>query len=330
MRYNCNNMISIRRALLLTISLMLVIGQASADPKRIGHSRNSSIEMGVQFGTGGFGYKLPKNSGLEAKNIASLSWQIHTGYNYFFLENMGVGIGLDVSSFAQTSRLNGTLSYLDVTDTDGERYTHRLDLDDWTERQNAYFVEIPLGLKFCGGGPNVYFIAELGAKVGFNVAASYKGIKGTTTHYGVYPMWGTELEPLVLRDMDPHGFYTATDYHPQGKFDPNWKLSASVYGKIGMAVPVAEYLDMTFQVCAQYSLTDSYKAGGENELGFLNDRKGQEEAHYFLPEYSSILGTKYTSGACRPWSVGLEIGLRYTFPAKAPCYPCRNAYYYNK
>ena len=278
----------------------------------------SAFELGLGAGYGTLGYKAGEN--LPTMNITtSGSWSMtgHVGYSFFFCDYVGIGVGADITRHGQSAKLNGEQVWSDVTDTDGELYTHHTRLDGWKENQQTWYIEVPVSLKFNIPAGPIYVLAELGGKYGLPISSSYNG-SGDITHYGVYGPWALEL-----RDMPDHGYYTESGYRPSEKME-GLKNRWSVFGKVGVGIPLNDWLDLTAQVYGQYALTSIGEAGGTENLGFLGDRAGQEKAHYFMSDYASITKTNLVNGQMKPWNIGVEIGLRFVIEhRKKECWPCK-------
>ena len=300
-----------------TFVLMLLVAM-TAVAQSTDHSRGHSLEVTVGGGYSSLGYKPNSFETLDASSSGSYNLQAHIGYNFFFIEYMGVGIGADIARYGHTTTLKGELVYAGVTDTDGERYDHHVSLHDWDESQDLWALEVPLSLVFSIPiQDRVYITAQVGGKCGVPVASNYKG-SGTITHYGYYEPWD-----LTLSDMANHGFYTNKDFAPKGKWDS--QIYWSVFAKAGVAIPLIEHLDLLVQVYFNYALTKASQEGEEyGVVGFRNDRADGAAIHTFMPEYTDLRNTPVITSTYKPWSVGAEVGIRYTIPMRQHSkYPCR-------
>lgn len=234
----------------------------------------------------------------------------HVGANIFFCEWVGIGIGADITRYYGTVTLNDQLSWQDVTDTDGENYTHLLAVEGWKERVALTYISPGASLLFAAPVGPVYLSGAVGAEYGFYLGGSYAG-SGTLIHSGFYAPWN-----LTLSDLPDHGFYTETQFHPTGKtidFAPDLFVTA----RLGVLIPLIEHLDLTAHVTAKYGLLGKTAVGGYNPVGFRDDRAGMADAHYFMSDYQSLLTTPVVSGNVHPLLVGAEIGVRYTIPFKS-------------
>lgn len=289
------------------------------------HSKGHSFELTIGGGYSSLGYNAKKvTDNLVPSSSGSYALGAHIGYNWFFTEYVGLGIGVDAQRYGHSTSLNGTLTWQGVTDTDGELYDHRLALNSWKENQQYWNVEIPLSLVFSFPiREKVYITAQIGAKYCMPISGSYSGA-GVLTHSGYYQPWN-----LTLEDKPNHGFYTESDFHPKGNMPSRhyW----SIFAKLGVAIPIADQLDLLIQANINGAITPCVKEGEQQLIGFRNDRAGQEQTHYFMNDYTALYNTEFTNGAIKPFSAGLEIGIRYTIRSnKRRSYPCRclRDYYY--
>lgn len=287
------------------------------------HSKGHAFELTVGGGYSSLGYKVNNVADqLASKTTGSYSLQAHFGYNWFFTEYMGLAVGVDAQHYGQKATLNGLLTWNGVTDTNGERYNHILGLNNWSERQNYWAVEIPVSFVFSIPVRDVLYItAQLGGKYGLPLSQSYAG-SGALTHSGFYEPWN-----LTLTNKPNHGFYTEQNFSPKGTLSK--KNYWAIFAKAGVAIPLVDHLDLLVQAYFNYVLTNINESGQNEPLGFRNDRPGQEEAHYFMRNYTDLSNTGVINQPFKPWSVGLEIGVRYTIATKkAHKYPCRCLGYY--
>jgi len=299
---------------------LLILALAAALPVWCApnHSKGHSFEFTIGGGYSMLGYGVKQaTENLTPTSSGSYGVGLHLGYNWFFTEYVGLGVGVDAQRYGQSTTLNGTLSWIGVTDTDGELYDHRLALHSWKESQQYWNVEIPLSLVFSiPVDEKIYITAQIGAKYCVPISGSYSG-GGVLTHSGYYQPWN-----LILEDKPNHGFYTENDFHPNGRMPKSnyW----SIFGKLGVAIPLVDNLDMLIQATVNGAITPCAKEGEAQIIGFRNDRAGQEQTHYFMTDYIALYNTEFTTGKIKPLSAGLEIGIRYTIQAhRHRRYPCR-------
>lgn len=272
------------------------------------------IELSGGGGWSSMGVKNAANDqhDLKFKSLGSYGYTGHIGLAYMLNPYIGLGIGADFTRIGGGVQLEGKMRWNNVGDTERELYHHIAMLDGWKEQQELLLVEIPIALRFGAAiGSTVEFTGEAGVRIGLPMKAN-NTLAGTVTHQGEYDPWA-----LLLNHVDNHGFYTA-DFATQPTI--NTRTCCSLYAKLGIQTPIKDDVVWFYtQVYGAYSLSNALTLG-EQELGFRNDGKGQEDAHSFMADYNSIYDTHYIAKV-RPIQVGVEVGLRFfLFPKQH--YPC--------
>lgn len=272
------------------------------------------IELSGGGGWSSMGYRTTngEQGSLTLKNMNSYTFGGHVGLAYMISPYIGLGVGADFTRIGGGLELGGMMKWRDVADTEGERYNHKSLLNGWKEQQEELMVEIPISVRFGAGiGAAVEFTGEVGVAIGLPMKSSNR-LSGTVTHVGEYEPW-----VLELGRVNNHGFYTAEF---QGTPAIRTRMMYSAYVKAGIQVPLHDVVWFYSQVYAAYALTNALELG-TNELGFRNDDWGQEDAHSFMADYTSVVDTKYVEKV-NPVRLGLEVGLRFfLIPKKhVPCH----------
>lgn len=306
------------KRLLLVISVLFFLLPVWAEKE--GHSRGISFDANLGAGWTTLGYRLQPLSDWSASANGNYGLNGHLGVNFFFSEYIGLGIGADITRFGETLSLTGRMQWDGVTDTDGEKYCHILDVKKWNEQQQYTYVSPQAMLLFAFPVGSLYLTGGLGAEYGFCLTGSFKG-SGDLMHTGYYEPWH-----LTLSNMPPHGFYETKDFHPSGELT-NGGAQVALIGRIGVLIPLQEHLDfmingifkyafMTGEAAGNPKYSDLGIAGGNRPLGFRDDHTGMTEAHYFMNDYTSFMNSDFVGGDIRPLMLGLEIGIRYTLTRK--------------
>lgn len=255
------------------------------------------MDIHAGAGIGSWGYTL--NGGTS--QIGN-SYSAGVGYTWFFLPTVGLQTGLRATRISSYATLTGTLDYGSLTDYQGEQYIHRVTLADWREQQQAWLLEVPVGLRF------KYFAhddsrAGLHAAVGVSLSVPVYATGHTTgsvTHKGYYDCW-----QLTLHDL-PGRFMTETidqQSDIQSRLSP---VNAMMYAEIGTTIRLGVRTQLIIAAYAQYSLTDfsAVKPADRTPLGFANADNG----YTFMPEYQGLFGTVKV-GSLTPWTAGLKLAL---------------------
>lgn len=233
------------------------------------------------------------------------------GYTFFFLPGIGVQAGLSFSRIASSARLTQPMEWREwqdgsaLTDYMGETYIHRTELDHWQENQQAYLLEIPVGLRFRyfkNRESRIGLHAAAGLKVAFPVIAGYTRVSGDITHTGWYEQW-----QLLLHDL-PGRFETERFREPQEESmaDRLHIINAEAYAELGTTIRINPHLELYVAAFGQMMIND-FCAIQQNEktaLGFRNETN----RYAFMNEYRGLIGTDKT-GSSHPWMAGVKAGL---------------------
>ncbi len=264
--------------------------------------KGSYIQIGVGAGVSDLLYAV---EGGTQTFLPSLTANI--GYTYFFIPCMGIGTGAHVSQYGSIATLNGEYGdafWNGVTDSDGEKYDHRVRMNKWRERQLTYMVEIPLALHFQQNwGYKTGMYAQIGAKFGLPIYSDYKVMDGSMRHIGEY-VYTTNDVLGVTEDLHEFGF---EDNRGQNgnitglptKTNNQFRYNISAFFEIGALFQVSKRVDLFLGIYANYGFTDidpykgtigTYEGAPKGDIGFKND------LHPFMNDYQGILATKQVSG----------------------------------
>ena len=299
-----------RTIVLFGILLCLLTGQAQ-------QRGDSFLEFSAGGGWSTLTYSLNGTpDGLQASQAGSYGLNFHVGYGVMLHPYVGLGIGADISRFGATARLKGEMVWNDVTDTDGERYNHYTRINRWNDRQELYYVEVPLTIYFWFPTSSIVSVsAELGLKYAYQFLRNTV-YEGNVTHMGQYPAWG-----MTVTDVPNHGFYSS-DLTGKGHFDAQHQVTA--FAKLGIMLPISPKLYFFSHLYAACGMRNAIgKIDAQQKLGFREDTDEAADMHYFMNPASSVLETNLPKGEFLPVSIGLEVGLRIRFAASTKRYPCR-------
>lgn len=214
-------------------------------------------------------------------------YSINAAYSYFFSSQWGLQTGVGIQSFNTLSTLNLLTSTPNI-DTDGDAYEFRTNYNNWKEKQQAFYLEVPLVAQYrYNFGDKFGFIASLGAKALIPIHASYETTGGEITTTGYYSQWNVELS-----DIPQHGFSTiTTKYKGNLSLKPAYMLIIDMGGLYKLSDNVDLYLGEYFN----YGLNNVIKP--DTKLIYQPDGN-----------YNSVLTSNQTN-KLKPISVGIKIGL---------------------
>ena len=233
------------------------------------------------------------------------------GYTFFFHPYVGLQTGLSITRYASFASLFDPMVWekwedgSPLTDYMGEEYRHEARIDHWRERQQAYLMEIPTGLRFryFGKGKSIMGLhAALGVKMALPVLADYRLLSGEITHTGWYEQWQLRLYDLPDR-FETEVFDNRQEESVKNRLQP---VNAAAYAEIGTSFRLNPHWELFIAAFGQYMINDfsSVKSEERVALGFRT-----EHSNYpFMNEYHGLVGTDHV-GAIHPWMAGLKIGL---------------------
>lgn len=255
------------------------------------------IDIHAGAGVGSWGYTLDGGT-TQIGN----TYTAGAGYTWFFLPTVGLQTGVQFTRISSYATLNKTLEYGPLTDYQGEQYVHRVAFNNWREQEEAWLLQVPVGLRFA------YFATEnsragLHACVGISMAIPVRATARTTgavTHTGWYDSWQIWFHDLPGRFMTEN-IDQQSDI--KSRLQP---VSAMMYAELGTAIRLGQRTQMLIAAYAQYGLNDfsSVKRADRTPLGFANAANG----YTFMPEYKGLLGTDRV-GALTPWTAGVKLAL---------------------
>lgn len=260
------------------------------------------------YGAGGVSHW---NYPLEGGTVAiGGAFGAGAGYTFFFHPNVGLQTGLSFSRIASTARLTEPMEWSQwqdgsaLTDYMGDLYTHRTAFEGWKEQEQAYLIEVPLGLRFRyfkDKDSRAGLHAALGAKAAIPVWANYRNHSGTLIHTGWYEQW-----QLLLYDL-PGRFEREEVMAQEENMTRRLRtINAELYGEIGIAIRINVHYELYIAAFGQYTVNDmnSTAKADRGALGFRTEKNG----YPFMNEYKGLVGTDRV-GAIHPWMAGVKVGL---------------------
>lgn len=264
------------------------------------------IDIHAGAGVSSLGYAI---DGGNSRPGASFT--VGAGYTWFFLPFMGLQTGVQCTRIASVASLTEPMEWKywqdgsPLTDYMGEDYIHRTSFDGWKEKQQAYLIEIPVGLRFRyfrSNNSRAGLHAAFGANIALPVSAHYTRTAGDITHTGWYPQWQLELHDLPGRfETEPF-----TSKQEESFCSKLQKVNAEAYAELGTILRLNEKFELFVAAYARYMINNcsSVKRDERTPLGFANSRNN----YAFMAPYHGLIGTDKI-GAMHPWVAGIKIGL---------------------
>lgn len=299
-----------KRVAVISLMVLVALSLVAAPPVKKRQPKEKPQKHFLDIHAGGgvssLGYAL---EGGTTQIGASFSFG--AGYTWFFLPYMGLQTGVQATRFASTASLTETMEWnrwqdgSPLTDYMGEQYTHRTSFDGWKEKQQAYLVQIPIGLRFRvfrDKESKAGLHAAVGANLSFPVLSYYTHTAGAVTHTGWYPQWQLELYDLPGR-FETEPFTSGQEESLGPKLQ---KVNVAAYAELGTIIRLNKKTQLFIAAYAQYMLNDfsSIKRDDRTALGFANTHNN----YAFMNAYRGLIGTDRV-GAIHPWTAGLKIGV---------------------
>ena len=243
-------------------------------------------------GGGGFhNLSYPLLNGTEK---GSFGYTLNAGYGYFFNKHWGLQTGIGLESIKPEATLN-YMTGSPSTDTDGENYEYRTYYNNWKEKQNLMFLDIPLGLQFRQTlNKKITLLASAGLKMAIPVHSTFETTGGEIATTGYYTQYEVEL-----KNMPQHGFVNISD-HLTG--DVSIKPSFSGFADLGATYTLTSRIDLNTGIYTGYGLNNIGKSA--DNLLYQKDKV-----------YNGILASDQVGNA-KTVSMGLKLGMIWHFGKK--------------
>ncbi len=255
------------------------------------------LTAGLGLGANNFRYTLDNNN----TGIPQLGFGGSVGVQYFFTRHWGLATGLGISFY------NSKGHYANAWDNDPQHYsfdnmydddfryvfgndytnyTLRLSLDNWTEVQQGYFLEIPLMLMYqtkWGASQSWGMYFGVGAKAQIPVISqTYEVKSGSELDVSAYyPTPDLVLPEPDGPDVSWHGYGTNDKITYNGDMDV--KTSFALSGEIGFLKTLSPRVDLTLGAYLDYGLNnikDGNKIEGDYLIGPENNAKTIHPSNY--------------------------------------------------
>lgn len=205
-------------------------------------------------------------------------------YSYYLNENWSIGIGAEYQTYNTSAGLGFASGNYMTTDSGGETFEFRYNIDDLREEQSLKYVNIPLNLQYEGDDyPGFY--ASVGAKAGFALKSTYETSIENLSTSGYYPQYDAEL-------FDPRfmGFGNLGSVS-SGKQDLDLNISYIATFEAGIKQFEDEKSAVYIGLYFDYGFNNILKKDNNKQIVEYPD-----SAPVNL-KYNSLLNTSYTSEA---------------------------------
>lgn len=294
--------------------------QAGKEEPNIAYGWN--FEIGGGIGLGRYEYKQGTNFvSPHTTNQLWLNYNAQLGINYYFLPWMGIGTGVQFTTYANKAAVTVPWEqetfdkYYDPKMPDISRYTITSIPEGITERQDIYMLEVPFALKFRARPGVVGFTGTAGMKLGIPMATMYQlGDGGKFRNSVYYPLFDLTMQdvPNVVEDLPIAGTdraYMAPEAAQLNR--PSMRtLNYAVFGEVGMLFRLSQRTEMALAVYANYYVNDVMTSHSSSALGFGTNHTTGEYPMPYTTAYNGVLNTNEVE-SLHPWNVGLKISFQF-------------------
>lgn len=244
---------------------------------------------------------------LSISQPADYNWNVHFSYGLHVHRNVGLMVGAEVARYGGTARMEGSLYWMNVLDSEGELYNHRVQVHSFADRQSLTYLNIPVALQLQVPFEKLALEFQLGAKVGIPLSAA-ASFGGDIEHVGIYPQWGMK----EVREVPNHGFYRETDF--QSGYNIPTQTQCFAFAKAGVSARISSFLRLLVMVGFDYGVLAAPMPDQTFPLGYQNDRPSGAASHSFMAPYYGLPSTSVVTKAAHPMALTAEVGLRVVIP----------------
>ena len=307
------------KRIIFTVSLMLIaIISVQAQEK------GSYLTVSGSIGMNQFRYEMDNGRMGDPR----LGYGGALGYQYFFSRHWGLGTGIGIAYYSTRAKYNNSFNndaahyeFEGRIDNDwGDHpkdYTLQLQLSNWTEKQYAYFLEVPLMLYYqtkWGEKQKAGLYWGIGAKAQFPVIYG----KYEVTNASKLSVQGYYTEPHLTIDGDAivNGSKELHGYGTTGKTgfkdDLDIKMSFAGTAELGFLVALNRRVDLTIGGYFDYgfvNIKDGNKSEGDNDYLIEPSTTAHPTKVGEGLQYNGIVNSHVTNDV-KLLAVGGKVGLR--------------------
>ena len=256
----------------------------------VGVSAQVTHEFLINGGVGlsALNYKLP-----EGKKNLGIGGDCGIGYSCFFHEQWGIGIGVDLGFYNTKAILdNVQLISSGLQDSENDRFDMYSTLMNYTEKQKAMFLNIPLILQFQTKGTQKFY-ANAGVKIGLPLSCKFSVSDATIINKGYYPDYDNWLEMPGFA-----GFGTFANYNSTGKLKLG--LAAMLTLEAGGKWKLGEKVSLYTGIYFDYGLNNTLKDKEQPFVNYTNTQPAEFTTNSAIPSLTAKIS---------PIAVGFKLRL---------------------
>lgn len=294
----------------LILGLMLAISFALP-----AQEKGSYITGAGTLGLSGFQYNLEGGSEKSGLGYGGV-----LGYQYFFNRHWGVSAGVGISFYTTTAKYDDkSFVYKNQLDNEQDVYDLTLRLRNWEEKQEGYFLEIPVMAMYqhkFGEKQRHGIYAGLGVKVqipnviGTSTFSIEEGSNLQTSAY--YPEWNLVVGGDGNPDVSAHSYGSTesmNDMWASQSRDNELNVSFAVAGEAGFLFGLSRRVDLTVGAYMDYGVNNIQKQDEDPLISPVPNVAQQDGQVGELINYKGVINSNAVDRV-NLMSVGAKVGVR--------------------
>ncbi|TDN83869.1 outer membrane protein with beta-barrel domain [Salegentibacter sp. 24] len=278
--------------LLILLALLNVTSQSFAQSK-------NEVSLYLQGAFSKLDYEV-----FNQKSDMENGFGIGASYAYYLSPNWSIGTGVELQYMKASLYLAQIDGAYTTQDSEGEDFEFRYTLEDISENQDVYFMNIPLQVQYETPG-KIRFYAASGIKVGVVLKSEYETLYTSLMTSGYYPQYNVEL-------TDPE-FAGFGEFGPgeSSKTDLGLKTNFIGHFESGLKLMLANEQSIYLGLFLDYGLNDIQPEISRAKLINYNP---QDPTEFTIASVLSSLpdeGLSQDMGELKTLAYGLKV--RYAF-----------------
>jgi len=229
---------------------------------------------------------------------------VGVGYTYFFNDRLGLLAGLEFSLYSAKAEMVDLSTNYTAVDIEGESFDFRSKINGYTEKQNSYFLNIPVMLQYQFGTGNRFYIAG-GGKIGIPVSSRYKIDGATFINSGYY-----EFEDKELTSPEFLGFGNFKDRNTKQDFD--MKVSFMVSAEAGLSWSLSDKNKLYTGFYCDYGLNNTAKKNKNYFVEYNTEKPLDFHVNSIVNSNYAQKGKSYEfTDKVIPFAIGVKVRLAF-------------------
>ncbi len=224
-------------------------------------------------------------------------------YAYYLNTNWSLGSGLEYQYYEGTAKIESLQDFHPAVDMEGENFDFRYRAVNYSEEQNASYLNIPLMLQYETSG-NIRFFLAAGAKAGFKIKASYEAEASSLVTSGYYSQYDAELKAPLFAGFGNFGKYKTQ------KSPLNLKTTYIASAESGVKLLLAGERSFYMGLFLDYGLNDISESEGKDVIAYNTQNPPSFIGNSLLESTSKTTSQRYIDEV-KTLAFGLKI--RYAF-----------------